>query len=689
MLGAIVALSTLVRIAVGSDAPGPWIFVDEMIYSSLGRSAFDGGTIRGVAITGYGVGYPTMIAPAYALFENLIAAFAAVKALNALAMSLAAVPVYFTARIVMNHFWSLGAALLAVLVPAMAYSSVVMTESAFYPAFCFASMLIVVTLNRPTIVRQISVWGGIAVCFEIRSQGGVLAVALGAAVVALVLADALTDRVNSLPRAVVSAARRYWLTFGIFIAIVGGIAFHLHRTGKTFGSLLGAYSVTAEATDRYNAKPVIAWVMMHLAELDLWLGVVPAVALLVLIGRAVTREGSRELRVFAISAVAIIGTMTIVVGAFVVFSNVGRIEERNLFYVGVFPLVALCWWISQGAPRDNRWFMLALVIAAGLPLALPYPALINQTAASDTFGLYLPWAVSEHLFDPNLTVFAVAVASFGIAAFTLYLHRERVVWLVFLVVIYFIATSVAVDIKTDRASAGAVAQGISGHRDWIDQAVGANADVSVIYPGSAEPLKVWQNEFFNRAVHRVYTIAVPLPGGLPETIVNAAPDGRVIGRAGEQIRADLVLVHESTVIAGTTVATDDGAHMNVVRATSPLRFLSTVSGIYDDGWTAGEVLYSNYACKAGSVETTVRLDGALHSTPVTVTPFVGDIPQRPVQVSPDGSSQVVTARVSPGGEACSVRYVIEPVAIPSQVTPGVVDSRPLGVLMSRPVLAPS
>jgi hypothetical protein len=688
-LAAIILVSTLIRILVNANVAGPWIFVDEMIYSDLGRSALGGSSIRGVPISGYGIGYPLLIAPAYAVFEDLVTAFAFVKATNAVLMSFAAVPVYFIARLLMARLWAMVASLLSVLVPAMAYSGVVMTENAFYPAFCLASMLMIFALLRPTALRQILVWPSIVVCFEVRSQGGVLAVAFLMSVVVVIVADAILDRETTWLKALGKSARRYWITFALVVAGICALLLYLHRAGRTVGSIFGAYAVTTEATDRYQVKPVVAWVLLHIAELDLWLGVIPFVALLVLVGRACMKSASRELRVVAISSVVIIGLMALVVGAFVVFSNVGRIEERNLFYVGIFPLIALCWWVAEGLPRGNRWFVLALVVAAGLPLAIPYQALINQTAASDTFGLYLPWALSEHLFDPNLTAFAVAVGSFGAAALVLLIREKRAVWMIGVVAAFFVATSIAVNIKTDRASAGAVAQGIAGHRDWVDAVVGTGADVSVVYPGASEPLKVWQNEFFNRSIRGVFTIAVPLPGGLPETIVNAAPDGRVIGRAGEQIDAGIVLAHDSTSIAGTVIARDRGARMELVRATAPLRFLSTTTGIYDDGWTGGAVVYTNYACAKGIVRISVRLDKVLHTTPVTVTPYVGDQRLSPVQVSPDGTPQMVDVPVVPKSRVCTVRYVVDPLVVPSQTIPGAVDPRPLGVLMSSPTLVGS
>jgi hypothetical protein len=66
---------------------------------------------------GYSVVYPLLISPAYLLFDSLPDAYAAVKTMNAVLMSLAAVPAFFVARRVVRTAYALLAALLAVAVP--------------------------------------------------------------------------------------------------------------------------------------------------------------------------------------------------------------------------------------------------------------------------------------------------------------------------------------------------------------------------------------------------------------------------------------------------------------------------------------------------------------------------------------------------------------------------------------------
>lgn len=683
-VAAIVILSTLVRIVISAGTQGPWIFVDELIYSSLGRTVLTGSGIQGVPVSGYSAGYPLLIAPAYELSQNLVTAFAFVKATNALVMSLTAIPVYFIARVILCRRWSLVAAALVVVVPAMAYTSVVMTENAFYPAFALASLAIIKALERPRLLRQLLVIPTIGVCFEIRPQGGAL---LASYLLAIVFVSALEARAstNGQVRAFARALGQYWVTAVLIVVSAAAALAYFMSRGNSLGSTLGAYSITTEATDRYSVKPIINWTLMHYADLSLWLGIIPFVALLVIICSACSREADGRTRAFGMTAVAIIGVNVPVVAAFVVFSNVGRIEERNLFYVGIFPLVALCWWVANGMTRTAKFFTFAVVIASGLPLAIPYPMLLNQTAASDTFGLYLPWAFTNHVADVNLGVVIVAVGVGVVAAILVWLPSRFAGFLIAIVVALFLLTSVAVDRKTDSAARGAVAQGISGPRDWIDAVVGPEADVTALYPGDLEPLKVWQNEFFNRSVRRVMAISVPMPGNLPLTVVNANPNGTIEDRAGHAMTASYVLVHDSTTVAGTKVAADPGSHMELVRVAEPLRFLDVVTGLFDDGWIGPEAVYTNYVCAAGSVVATAQLNGYLHTTPVNVTVFVGDRQVTTVSVPTDGTPVEIRVDVVPTGGSCQVRYVSDPLAVPDVVL-GNGDTRSLGVILSRPQL---
>ncbi len=679
-LAAIVVASALIRIALSWSAPGPWIFVDELIYSELGKSAFGGTAIRGVPVNGYGPVYPYLIAPAYALFENLVDAYQAVKVTNAIVMSLTAIPAYFIARTLMRRSWALGAAALAVLVPGMGYTAVVMTESAFYPAFALAMLFVVRALTRPTLIRQLLVFAGAVLCFEVRPQGVVIAPAFLASVVLLILMEAWGAEVGSRGAQFLRQVRLFLPT--LIISLVAIIAVPIVQTsrGQSLSNLLGAYSTTTDAGGRYQVRPIATWFVLHIAEMDLWLGLLPVLALLVLIGFGFSRRADRNLRVFTAAVVPITLLMTLLVSAFVVFSNVGRIEERNLFYLGFLALIALCWWVSAGVPRQPRWFFIALIAACVLPIAIPYGVFINLSAISDTFGLYLPWAAQNRLIEGMLTPFVVASAVIFIGSLAALMTPKKSLMLVVVVAGLFVVTSAAVNKRTDKASTSAVAQGITGPRDWIDQTVGAGAEVAVLYPGASEPLRVWENEFFNRSIQLIYSIGVPMPGGLPDTVVNANPNGSIVNRPGFPVAADYVLVDFSTSVVGTVIARDAGTGMTLVRASGPLRLSQAVSGVYLDHWTGSQASFTKYDCHGGSVSVSIWLDTFLRTDTVIVTPIIDGKAMPDVSIVPGAPPTVVETRVAPTSGQCQVNYVVASTVVPSQLT-GSSDTRNLGVLM--------
>src|SRR5215469_2430074 len=171
-LTGIVVVSVAARVVIGRRMVAPWIMVDEIVYSELAKNVAAHGEflVRGVPSHGYGFVYPVLIAPAWALFSSIPSAYAAAKGINAVAMSLAAIPAYYLARRVLTERLALLAAALAVLVPSMLYTGVLMTENAFYPLFLLAAYLLVLVLEAPTPLRQVALLAVCAVAFETRAQ---------------------------------------------------------------------------------------------------------------------------------------------------------------------------------------------------------------------------------------------------------------------------------------------------------------------------------------------------------------------------------------------------------------------------------------------------------------------------------------------------------------------------------------
>ena len=252
-LAGIVTVSTLVRYVFGRGSVAPWIMVDELIYSELAKSLADSGRflVRGEATAAYGIVYPALIAPAWALFESVPQAYAAAKAINAFVMSLAAVPAYFLARRVLAEPLALVAAALTVAVPSMVYTATLMTENAFYPLFLAAALAMVLWLERPTPLRTAVVLGVSLVAYLTRQQAVALLPAL------------LTAPLYVAGRA---ALRRYALLYGLAAAgVVGLLVLQLARGRSPLG-VFGAYEVAGRAD--YSVGEVAKWFAYHAGELE-------------------------------------------------------------------------------------------------------------------------------------------------------------------------------------------------------------------------------------------------------------------------------------------------------------------------------------------------------------------------------------------------------------------------------------
>ena len=321
---------------------GPFIMVDELIYSELGRSlaAGDGFQVRGAPASGFSLVYPILISPAYALFDSLPEAYAAVKTINALLMSLTAIPVYLLARRLVAPPLSLVAALLAVALPSLAYTGTVMTENIFYPLFVTAALVFVLVLERPTPARQVGLLALVGVLFATRVQ----AVAF---VPAIVAAPFLLALLGKLPLR--STLKRFRLLYallagGALLVLIAQVA-----RGRSLSDLLGAYSIVGERS--YDPETVARFFLYHLAELDLYLGVIPFAAFLLL--TALARRSDPILAPFLAAGIALTVSVLLVVAAFASeFAN--RIQERNTFVVAPFFLIALVVWVDRGLPRP-RW----------------------------------------------------------------------------------------------------------------------------------------------------------------------------------------------------------------------------------------------------------------------------------------------------------------------------------------------
>lgn len=662
---AIVGLSIALRMALAGRTASPWIMVDELIYSELGKSVASSGTflVRDVPSNGYGFVYPVLIAPAFGLFHSVPTAYYVAKLINAVVMSLTAVPAYFLARRLLSPALSLAAAALSVLVPSMLYTGTLMTENAFYPLFVLAVLVLVLTLERPTPRRQALLLAVCALCFATRAQ----AVALFGAALAAPVLHGLIERDLRL------RLRRFVTLYGITGgAIVLALAATVAR-GRSPLSLLGAYR--AATGSGYSIGDVGRYLLWHVAELDLYVGVIGLAALLAM--WLAPRGLSPGARAFVAASLPVTVLLVAEVAVFASRQSF-RIEERNDFYVAPLAVIAMLGLLARDVvPSSRRVRVVAAAVAGVLPVAVPFARFVNTSAISDTLGLLPWWWVQDQgiHFGP-LRIVALGVGLAVGAAFVLVPKRYTPVFPA-LVLVYFVLASAVVENGRHgihQASAGALFAGIrKAHPDWIDRTVGRDADVSFLWHYAGETRPLWNNEFFNRSVRTVYTVDGPDPadGGLPETPVFARPDGELATAAGTAPHVQYAVSY--TDIAGTPLARDAQIGLTLYRVDGPLVILTRISGVYPDSWGGRTVTYRRFSCAGGTLSVRLGTDAHLFAVDQTVTATELGHVVGSISIAPTDQPTLRVPLRPDARQTCTVRFTAATLRVP-----GPADRRRLG-----------
>ena len=128
----------------------PWLFGDELELTQLSRAiAQTGHAARRGEPHSFDSLYTYFIAPAWRI-NGVHHAYDAVKYLNVIAMTATAFPAYKLARFIVGRKAALFAAVGAVMIPALAYSSLILQESLAYPYSTLCLYLILGALIRRT-----------------------------------------------------------------------------------------------------------------------------------------------------------------------------------------------------------------------------------------------------------------------------------------------------------------------------------------------------------------------------------------------------------------------------------------------------------------------------------------------------------------------------------------------------------
>ena len=330
-LAALVGLSTLLHWLAARRFTGLWIMPDEAIYARRAVDLYQHASLPlfGREGAGYGVLYPVVSGLPLSI-GSFPTGDALLKPVQALVISLAAVPVYFYGRRLADERYALIAAALTLASPLLLYSGLVMTEVAFYPVAALTLLSISRAVATAERRHQIVALALIGVAILTRTQAVVfVGVLAGGAVL-----DALLRRD-------VRRLRSFWPTGVVTLALL--------VVAVAAPGTLGAYSATVRGS--YPLGSSLGLTYDHLAYLAVSVAVLP-VATFALLSVDAVRGRERDPQVRALLVVTAVATVLVCaqVGFFAA-RYAPHLLGRDLIALPPLYFLLFAVWLARGEPR--------------------------------------------------------------------------------------------------------------------------------------------------------------------------------------------------------------------------------------------------------------------------------------------------------------------------------------------------
>ena len=602
----------VVRASQAGRLPTPQLLCDEFVYAELARNVAEEGRLlfRGEPLR-LSLLYPVLLAPAW-LAERMETTYALAKTINVVLMTLSALPLYLLGRRVTSPWWALLPPVLTLLLPITLLSGLLMTESAFLPAFLLCAYAMALVVERPTLTRQAFAVTAIALASAVRFQGLVLAAALVTAVLLSLIFELRAEHPRSRLRYALDRLKPYWPTAAVFGgALVAYVA--LDAAGRD----LGSYEVVA--TTDYSLRDVLRMTRLHLADLALTSGLVPLSALILLSWRAFAGD-CRTPSERAFLAVAIAGTAWLLVQTGLLTSRFTneRMAELYLFYSLPLLFAALALWLARGLPRPRLATAFAAAVPAVLVFVEPLASHLRPDLLPSSLGLFSFYRLSTSLEGGvDDLVWLLRVGAIGAAlAFALLWRPVARIAIPVALCAFFLASTRPVAGQVRLAALLAEREpALSPNRHWIDDAVG-NAEVGYLFSDRGDAFStsktMLQVNFWNPSVRSVFDLGEPELCHLPANGARIDPStGRIVSDDG---RLPQHLVGPADLeLAGSRLAGQGALALH--RTNQPPTLLDSVEGVYADRWMGADASYTRYLGPAG--EAVVELSREFF-TPETV-----------------------------------------------------------------------
>ncbi len=622
------------------------ILTDELELSQISRAISEVGLPerRGQAYE-FTTIVPWLTAPFWWL-SSVSSAYEAIKYAQALVMALAIFPAFAIARTVVSRPWALFAAIATIAAPALSYAPILVEESFAYPIAVLALWLILRAVERPTRRTVGLASAACVVGVMTRSQ----LIGLATTLVLGLLAVAWIS-----PRARVWRAT--WTTWDRVGAVVVGLGALL-----AFSAVMGHYSQEWATMTAFWKGRIFEYGAWAFGGFAIGVGVLPVIALLAVLAvpRAErAREGVRTFVLVTGAATLSFCWYAAIKGAYLSTTFSSLIVERNLIYLTPLAFVATALILERAQPP--LWALAASTAAVTIAIvATPIDRGVTQFPYYEAHGLSIlaflnrEWAWPLGRIETAMVVMAIA-SGCGLAALRLLqprttsIARATVAGIAVALLAWNLTNEIYASIGEHDFSSAVEKNLVSPH-DWIDRAVDGDK-VTILAQNSADGRDIWDNEFWNRSITKVWSVDGTAPGPGP----TLTPDlKRADGTLWPSPRTRYVLAVNGVEIAGEEVARagDDGPAL--VRIGDTLRLRANWVGLEGDGWMRAKAAYNRFdVSQDGAATVLVRLSRETFCPkgvrlPGTITARIG-----PLSVGADKQPALEKAdRLGHGLRAC-------------------------------------
>lgn len=656
VIAGLVSLSIVVRILGSYAFASPHFFPDEYIHGEIARSIASTGhpLVRGASAH-----FPALLEPLLAspfwLSGDPELAYRLTQAMQAVAVSLAAIPAYLLCRrLGLGKWFSVGGAAVALACPDLIYSSLLTGTALAYPFVLGAVYAGVCALDRPTRRSQLAFAALAGLATLARVQFVVLPVALLAAMVVL-------ERCR-----VVRVARTWRLSLALYGAAAALVlAFGAKHVLGYYAGVIGL---------KVGGGGVLHWLAVDSMLLAFAAGAVLVPGAIAGIAASLLRPRERAASAFA-ALVVPFAIAIVIETALYAASGSARFQERYLFTL--FPLLAPAFgiWVKRGSPGRLAVFGIGAVLFA-LAALVPLVGYVEGSGKQDSPLLFAIGALSDRIGvgHAGLTVGLVLGALAALALVVSFAGRRAVAVALAATVAFGASVSIAATRSEARRTVEVKGEYFpAGDRRWIDHAnLGRVGLVELGHEPTALPIV---QLFWNTSLWDVFLVGGAWPfDAFTAQPVSVPSDGRLLV-GGTAVRESL-LVPKLEGLARFTGARRIGGNdlVDLWRVTGTPRLFLLVRPMYLDGWLADRGAITVWPDRSGRVRGTLQLRLTL---PAGARPAAVRLTwpggKRVVHVSPGAVTPVRIAAASQGPWA--LRYAGQSGTVRMSVGPG----RPVSV----------